>query len=172
MGTKNKAICIYCEKNKATTRDHVPAESFFPKPRPNNLITVPCCEECNKSFQGDDEYLRMMLSSIVGNKFPEIINNVNRSLARPEGQGLRNSLRTSIARVELKSPGGIFLGTSFEVRPEFKRLYRIIDRVARGLFFHETKSLLSGNSRLISVHPSDQDRANNRNIVEMHTCPK
>lgn len=50
------------------TRDHIPPKSFFPKPRPTNLITVPCCTECHRKFTQDDEYLRNLLISIDGNE--------------------------------------------------------------------------------------------------------
>ena len=53
-------LCIYCQKNEATTVDHVPPKAMFPKPRPANLITVPCCDPCNKSFKNDDEYFLIM----------------------------------------------------------------------------------------------------------------
>src|SRR5476649_803812 len=49
-------LCIYCQMNPGDTDDHVPPKGLFPKPRPSNLITVPACDQCNKSFKNDDEY--------------------------------------------------------------------------------------------------------------------
>jgi hypothetical protein len=42
--------------------DHVPPKGLFPKPRPNNLIEVPCCFECNNKHSGFDERLRIYAS--------------------------------------------------------------------------------------------------------------
>lgn len=40
--------------------DHVPPEGLFPKPRPDNLIKVPCCFACNNKHSGFDERLRIV----------------------------------------------------------------------------------------------------------------
>jgi hypothetical protein len=40
--------------------DHVPPKGLFPKPRPDNLIKVPCCFACNNKHSGFDERLRMV----------------------------------------------------------------------------------------------------------------
>lgn len=50
-------ICYNCLA-PATTGDHVPPAGFFRSPKPANLITVPCCEACNRSFSMDDEAFR------------------------------------------------------------------------------------------------------------------
>jgi hypothetical protein len=42
--------------------DHVPPKGLFPKPRPDNLIKVPCCFICNNKHSGFDERLRMVAS--------------------------------------------------------------------------------------------------------------
>jgi len=45
---KNKiGICVYCGKKLPLTKDHIPPKNLYSKPRPSNLITVPCCEKCN-----------------------------------------------------------------------------------------------------------------------------
>ncbi len=54
--------CIYCGE-PATTKDHVIPRSYFPKPTPSNLMTVPACKQCNKSKQHDEDYLRTILTS-------------------------------------------------------------------------------------------------------------
>ena len=45
-----KKSCIYCGNTEDLTKDHIPPKTLFPKPRPSNLITVPCCKNCNGSF--------------------------------------------------------------------------------------------------------------------------
>ncbi|MFD0682354.1 MULTISPECIES: hypothetical protein [unclassified Paenibacillus] len=54
--------CVYCG-NPAKTRDHVPPKSFYIEPLPVNLITVPCCYNCNHNFSTIEDYARTVLSS-------------------------------------------------------------------------------------------------------------
>jgi len=42
--------------------DHVPPRGLFPSPRPNDLVTVPCCFPCNNRHSGFDERLRICAS--------------------------------------------------------------------------------------------------------------
>ncbi len=44
------------------TLDHIPPMGLFPKPRPDDLIKVPCCFECNNKHSGFDERLRIVAS--------------------------------------------------------------------------------------------------------------
>ena len=55
-------ICPFCAKEKYLTDDHIPPKNLFPKPRPNTLITVPGCDECNRGNSKDDEYFRLMIN--------------------------------------------------------------------------------------------------------------
>jgi hypothetical protein len=90
--------CIYC-RNEADTDDHVPQKNLFPKPRPNNLITVPACKDCNKKYEKDDEYFRnsLVMSSDLenSNEANIILDNVLRSYSRVERQGMIKSFLKS-----------------------------------------------------------------------------
>lgn len=57
--------CYLCGSYKDLTRDHVPPKCLFPKPRPSDLLTLPCCYECNNSASDDDEYLRLATSGLL-----------------------------------------------------------------------------------------------------------
>jgi hypothetical protein len=46
----------------AFTLDHVPPEGLFLKPKPSDLIEVPCCFACNNKHSGFDERLRIVAS--------------------------------------------------------------------------------------------------------------
>lgn len=56
------------------TRDHVPPDGLFPKPKPNDLITVPCCRQCNNDCSDFDEQLRIVASMLFDS------NSVGRSI--------------------------------------------------------------------------------------------
>ena len=57
----NSISCTYCGKPKPETTNHIPPACLFPSPRPSDLITVPCCLDCNGGASKDDEYFRMMM---------------------------------------------------------------------------------------------------------------
>lgn len=54
-------VCCYCGIKRATTKDHVPPKAIFTKPRPSDLITVPCCFECNNAASVSDEKFKAYL---------------------------------------------------------------------------------------------------------------
>ena len=60
---RQPARCYLCGGTQDLTRDHVPPANLFPEPRPSNLITVPCCRNCNQSYSLDDEAMRVWLSA-------------------------------------------------------------------------------------------------------------
>ena len=51
---------------KHETRDHVPPEGLFCDPKPSNLVTVPCCYECNNSHSAADEQFRALTALQLG----------------------------------------------------------------------------------------------------------
>lgn len=55
--------CYLCGSTENLTRDHIPPESFFPPPKPTNLITVPCCEKCHKPLCLQDEAFRVWVAA-------------------------------------------------------------------------------------------------------------
>ena len=57
--------CYTCDQ-PATTREHVPPLSFFPKGYRNNLITVPSCPLHNNANAMDVEYTRNVISTFFG----------------------------------------------------------------------------------------------------------
>ena len=55
-------------KNINKSKDHVPPDCIFPDTKPENLITVPCCEACNKDYRTLDEKMKNYISIIAGEK--------------------------------------------------------------------------------------------------------
>ena len=55
--SKNKGkLCAYCYE-PANTRDHIPSKVFLDDNLPDFNSTIPACEECNKGFSKDEEYV-------------------------------------------------------------------------------------------------------------------
>ena len=131
--------CIYCGSKENMTVDHIPPKNLFPEPRPADMLTVPCCKKCNESFSKDDEYFRTALvshASVCSDPNVQIVNEkLFRSVRRPEAAGLARAIYNSLRVVEIKSPGGICLGISPVMVVSSDRINRVINRIARGLFY-------------------------------------
>lgn len=141
VNNKNKEInCIYCGSTKDITKDHVPPKLLFPNPKPPNLITVPCCRECNQSFQKDDEYFRSIIVTVNGvNEHPDfkkIVSAVKRDFMRPHKQILKKEIQRKTKFIEIKTPAGIYLGNALGYQIE-GRIYKVILRIIKGLFYYE-----------------------------------
>ena len=134
--------CIYCGSGENLTRDHIPPKTLFPKPRPSNLITVPCCENCNGSFSLDDEYFQIMLSLRIDvHKKDSVQKNwrkILRGLKRNESAGFYKSIMNSIKKRNVKTKDGIYLGKISTYDIDVERVKNISDRIIQGLYFNIT----------------------------------
>lgn len=113
-GSQKQGTCIYCGYEGFITRDHIPPQCFFPKPKPSNLITVPCCKKCHTKWSNDDEYFRAVIVSAVSVYDDPNAQKVNqallRSMKKPNKKGFSSMIRQSLAEVEVNTPSGIYLG--------------------------------------------------------------
>jgi len=60
--TKDILRCYACTK-KSISREHVPAQCFFPKGFKNNLLTVPSCKKHNQDNSKNVEYIRDIITT-------------------------------------------------------------------------------------------------------------
>ncbi|NQU43767.1 hypothetical protein HQ520_10820 [bacterium] len=147
-GVQKSGVCAYCGKCAKLTRDHIPPDSLFPGPKPSTLITVPCCEKCRESTLKDDEYFKVAMTlredTVENPDVKLLIKSVLRGLARPEGRSLSHALLGSMHRVNLITRSGIYTGTRQAYSVEFERLYRVIDRISRGLYWRSVRCPVPG----------------------------
>lgn len=133
-----KQLCCYCGVAEATTKDHIPPKSIFNKPLPSDLITVPCCFECNNDSSKYDElfkaYLGMHVSSfgIEGARLFKqgVIPTVQHN------HKLRNEILSKIEEVEIVTPAGIYMGKAKALLWDSETHEKSIEKLTRGLFFH------------------------------------
>lgn len=138
-------VCVYCGE-VAETKDHVPPKCFFPKPYPENLLTVPACERCNQNLSKDEDYARIVLSSarVDGEELPlaEVIweQKVSRSLRRNTkiAFDIYNSMRAIDAN-------------NLAFRIDRNRLDKIIVKIVKGLYFAHFQKRID-DSYTVSVH--------------------
>lgn len=155
-------LCIYCGEREATTRDHAPPRSFFPKPRPDNLITVPCCNRCNGMYGKDDERIRNLLTSLEETEqHPGIQDQIaekrNRSFLRKEGRNNVRHILESVELVDVYSPEGIFLGRHPAFDLDQKVMDRFVERMTRALLFHENAVEFVGGQVEWRMAPKEKD---------------
>ncbi len=59
-------------KNRNKSKDHVPPDCIFPQDKPRNLITIPCCKNCNEEFAQLDEKMRNFLAILAIDKSGDV----------------------------------------------------------------------------------------------------
>ena len=120
--------CYICGRPGADSRDHVIPESFFPSPRPNNLITLPAHYSCHNRL--NEEYVRAILAGLADSTPAMRLNEGPAGRAVRRNEPLRRDLRASmIRRIELQSPGGLMLGHAPGVRLDterFRTMFRCV----------------------------------------------
>lgn len=162
-------VCVFCGETNNVTDDHVPPKNIFPPPRPNNLITVPACIKCNSIISKDEEYFRLKLcmNQEVGDH-PDAKRNreiIFRSLYRQEAKGLRNSFMKDTRKVQLKTPGGLYLDKRYIFDVDTERIFRVVKKIIRGLYYHETGNRLDNNCE-VDVHSNDTLSDNSPEILQ------
>jgi hypothetical protein len=139
---KEARCCYYCGA-PSTSRDHVPPKAFFPERkdlRPGspdyrrNLLTVPSCDAHNNAASGDDQiaaYAILAHERINPVGLQHQATKVHRATRKDRTLSSRVFLRV---RHELTSSGAVGLIATIDI----KAVNRVLDRIARGLFFLET----------------------------------
>ena len=131
-------ICVYCGERPGSTRDHVPPRGLFPNPRPGDLVTVPCCEQCREPQTLDDEYfIRMVAMRHDVGDHPaaaKILESVHRSFTKPAKRGFNQALVRSVRYKDLHTPTGLYLGRAATYDVALDRLCNVIRRTTLGLF--------------------------------------
>jgi hypothetical protein len=142
MGSEiQPALCAYCGLAPSETVDHIPPKLFFAPPYPNNLLTVPACKACNKSFQSDDEYTRFIASidfraeknPVAQLKMPAVLRSFQRPEAKPFSQYLLSQMSNSIILAANGKP------MAQQVEVDKKRVDATGERLVRGLYYIEKK---------------------------------
>ena len=145
--------CVYCSTAPADTADHVPPKCMFAKENRSNLISVPACLECNKSFSKDDEYLRLALTMDEKSlEFPdakEASGITLRSMQRPEHYKLLESMMRNVESVIVKDRGISRIKQAY--RFDGLRINGTISRIIRGLSWHENKEILPPSYEVYTI---------------------
>jgi hypothetical protein len=134
-------FCFICGA-PATGVNHVPPRSFFPKQKDlpsgvaevwHNLITVPACDDHNGSYSKDDEIASYVIFLTDKANQLGVDQFLSKGMRAINGRkGLIHSIFKKIEVYQL--PDGREI-PKFEFDAE--RVNRVMERIARGLFFYE-----------------------------------
>jgi len=131
--------CAYCGEIRPLSREHVPPKNLFSKPRPSDLITIPCCDTCNNAASKDDEYFRLAITtginpSLFPNEFAVSIDAILK-LGKPRKLGLAKTMLASFRKESIHTPGGT-LDRIGVLNIDAKRIKNVISRIVQGLYFY------------------------------------
>lgn len=142
MHATNRGTCVYCRKRRYVTRDHLPPQILFAKPRPSNLVTVPACNLCNQKASRDDHYFGLVIKADIDRaqfprEFKASLDDI-RKLGAEARRGLAKKMLANQS-IELVEEGSGVLVPHLRYDVEQERVRAVIERIARGLFFRRRK---------------------------------
>ncbi|MEH2037734.1 hypothetical protein [Nostoc sp.] len=147
-----KIAQCYCCEQAATTKDHIPPKCFFPEKKylfgnnpdyRSNPIIVPSCSKHNNSRSIDDEYAAAV---IVMNSRSNLAATIFKSkwvqtLLRREGLlGKRIFSTARSARIISNKNSVLIPYKTLAISYEIARIERVIESIARGLYYVESGS--------------------------------
>jgi hypothetical protein len=142
-------VCAICGKKEATTKDHVPPKAIFPKPRPENLIRVPACTDCNNGASVYDDLFKVYLSMQVAGQ-SEISSRLFREkTARTlkHNRKLLTQLAEKSKELHIENENGNLV-TRTGVLWDSEAHDIVMERIIRGLYFHHKGNVLPSDTIL------------------------
>ena len=140
-------ICYLCGQplSGKVDKDHVPPRQFYPRElrlKHNlNLFTLPVHSSCNKAYQKDEDYFvhsvgPLTMESYSGNA---LWNDISKRFERPRGQKITEKVLKEFD----ERPSGLILPFG-KVAKRFdgERVWRVVWKIVRGLFFKEVGQFL------------------------------
>ncbi len=137
-------------KNFNRSKDHVPPDCIFPESKPKDLITVPCCINCNQEYKMLDEKMKNFISIIAGEKSSDAGEKSKHEIIR--SSKLRNNF-LSYAKLHTSSTDNV---GNPRLLFHFKKdeLYKWIVRIVKGLYFDHHKASINKRSIFkVKPHP-------------------
>ncbi|GAK61226.1 hypothetical protein U27_01125 [Candidatus Vecturithrix granuli] len=151
--------CIYCGKNPKETDDHVPPKSFYPKPRPSDLITVPSCLRCNQSAGKDEEFFlaTFMFSHAGISKAGQRLWSEKVHRMFQKNVGLKRKIAEGLKYANLVTPAGIFIGRRLLVSTDETRFDNVVNKIVKGLYYFEYNEPLPLEAEITTLFLTTQE---------------
>ena len=143
-------ICYLCGQKiiGKVSKEHVPPKQFYAKvfrqDRSPNLLTLPSHEDCNKSYQDDEDYFFAALAGL--NEDAQIhdwlMDDVRSKIWRNDARGLRQKVLSEFS----KTTSGIYLPSNLVAKKfDIERVSRVVWKIVRGLCFYHYSRFLPAN---------------------------
>lgn len=141
-------ICYLCGKTLGddVSRDHVPPKQFYPtsiRKRHNlsSVSTLPTHRACNESYQKDEVYFAHSVGCIAQDSYSgqALWKDLASQYKKPRG----NRIAKMILQEFDQRPSGIILPSGKVAKNlDGERVWRVVWKITRGLFFWEHRRLL------------------------------
>jgi hypothetical protein len=132
---KTGRVCAMCG-GEASTDDHIPPQSLYPKPRRPNLQlhTVPACATCNNGASSDDEEFKMIVGLSTGDvqADPDLIAT---SMRRTMDGNSRLDRVVRAGKRTFAADGGCVIEGPVVVPFEGPSYAKVVERIIRGLYW-------------------------------------
>jgi hypothetical protein len=151
MDKKKIDLCYLCGQRLEgeIDYDHVPPRQFYAesirKIHTLNLFTLPVHKKCNKSYQKDEDYFvhsiaPLTMESYSGSAIWKDILNRRKRVAG-------NRLHEMVFKEFEPNPAGLVLPDGKVIKKfDAKRIWRVVWKITRGLFFKENGRFLPDNT--------------------------
>jgi hypothetical protein len=140
-------ICYLCGENliDEINYDHVPPRQFYGcsvrKTNKLNLLTLPVHKKCNKLYQKDEDYFVHSIAPLAMESYSG--NAVWKDILKRRKRIAGQKLDQMVYKEFDPNPSGIVLPNGKVVkRIDGKRVWRVVWKITRGLFFKETRRVL------------------------------
>lgn len=159
--SKTTPICAYCgQPSFELTRDHViPRALWGGKGNlPAYPVVVPACRECQQKWDLQAEYFRNSLIAMIDKGAHPV---ANRVLEGPMIKSLERNEKAIAALfrnpqvLPRKSPAGIITGYGLGFQIDWKRFFKVPEKIVRGLFFQKLRVSLP-KTHAVRVFPGNQ----------------
>lgn len=139
---------------KKTSKEHVPARSFFPQEAEfrKNLITVPSCDLHNTNTSLDDEYVRNIIAMSFGNNntaYRQFLDKVLKSLQ--ESVGLMQATTGNNQSVTVNDV------PTMALKIDTNRFNLVMRKIAYALYFHKFKKIWRRRLIVVTRHLHHED---------------
>ena len=148
MSSKSKAAsakCYMCS-DTATTREHIPARTFFPTGYRKELWSVPSCLKHNNNNSLDVEYVAGCIVSAIESTGVALEEN-QKKVFRAFDRRKRLMLGTYQDIRPIRLPSGEMTAT---FRIDIDRFQSVMEALAYGIYNYTSKSTYKGRWRVVS----------------------
>lgn len=140
----NLGVCYLCGQDGADSREHVVPACLWPAVRNVDALIAPAHRRCNGAHSKDEQYVRDLVAE-GARAFPgaeRLAEARDRGFRRPEAAAYKRQFFASARRAEMRTPGGLFVGTGWTVRGDHKRVCRVATKMFRGLMYLDQGALV------------------------------